>query len=143
MTYGDFGGLNDVLRSRNTFYGIKAIPFHFGELSTTVDVDAEAINQRKGLRVSGMLTNRNFTGRAMVTYNTGLLKKGFAFSLSGSFRGANEGYVQGTQYESFSFFASASKVWNQKLISTLTAFSSKNKRAVQGSSTQEFMDLAN
>ena len=143
VTYGDFGGLNDVLRSRNTFYGIKAIPFHFGELSTSVDVDAEAINQRKGLRVSGMLTNRNFIGRAMVTYNSGLLRNGLAFSVSGSFRGASEGYVPGTQYESFSIFGSVSKVWNQKLISTLTAFTAKNKRAVQGSSTQEFYELAN
>ncbi|MFN9321410.1 MAG: carboxypeptidase-like regulatory domain-containing protein, partial [Chitinophagales bacterium] len=48
ITFNDFSGLNDVLRSRNNYYGIKAIPFTFGEQTNNIDIDAEAINQRKG-----------------------------------------------------------------------------------------------
>ena len=142
VAYGDFGGLNDVLRSRNTYFGIKAIPFSFGQMASTVDIDAEALNQRKGMRLSYMNTNRNFRNRLMGTYNSGMLKNGFSFSVSGSFRGAEEGYVPGTAFESFAGFFSVSKIWSPKLNTTLTAFASKNKRAVQGSSIQEFMDLA-
>jgi hypothetical protein len=142
ITFNDFSGMNDVLRSRNNYYGIKAIPFSFGETTNNVDVDAEAINQRKGLRVSQWFSNRNFTTRTAVTYSTGLLKNNFAFSGSLSFRGAKEGYTPGTAMQSYSAYFSVSKLWSQKLNSSLSIFGTDNKRAVGSPSTKEFYALA-
>lgn len=142
ITYGDFSGLNDVLRSRSNYYGIKAIPFSYGELGNTTDIDADAMNQRKGLRISQSFTNRTYTSRTMVTYNTGILKNNMAFSISANYRGAKEGYVPGTQQDGMSLFLSVSKIWSAKLNSTLTAFGSNNKRAVSKTATKEFYELA-
>lgn len=142
ISYGDFSGLNDVLRSRSSYYGIKAVPFSYGELGNTVDIDADAMNQRKGLRVSQSFTNRTYISRTMVTYNSGILKNNMAFSVSANYRGAKEGYIPGTQQDGVSLFLSASKIWSNKFNSTLTAFGSKNKRAVSKSAIQEFYDIA-
>lgn len=142
ITFSDFTGLNDVLRSRNNYYGIKAIPFTFGEQTTNVDIDAEAINQRKGLRVGQSFSNRNFFSRTTATYSTGLLKNNFAFSGSFSFRGAKEGYIPGTATNVISGYLSVSKVWSSKLNTTLSALYTDNKRAVSRPVIKEFYDLA-
>lgn len=142
QNFNDYVGLNDVLRGRNNYYGIKAIPFAFGELTNNVDIDAEAINQRKGLRLSQWITNRNFTSRTALTYSSGLLKNNFAFSGSVSFRGASEGYIPGTAMETLSAYLSISKKWSQKFTSSLTGFMSDNKRAVSSAATREYYDLA-
>ncbi|MCE2963370.1 MAG: hypothetical protein ACK5UE_05270 [Chitinophagales bacterium] len=142
ITFNDFSGLNDVLRSRNNYYGIKAIPFTFGEQTNNIDIDAEAINQRKGLRVSQWFSNRNFTSRTTATYSTGLLKNNFAFSGSLGFRGAKEGYIPGTAMQAFTAYFSVSKLWSQKFNTSLTAFYVDNKRAVASAVIKEFSDLA-
>lgn len=142
ITFNDFAGLNDVLRSRNNYYGIKAIPFTFGEQTNNVDIDAEAINQRKGLRVTQWFSNRNFTSRTTATFSTGLLKSNFAFSGSLGYRGAKEGYIPGTAMQTISGYLSVSKLWSQKFNTSLTAMYVDNKRAVAGNVIQEFRDLA-
>lgn len=142
ITFNDFSGLNDVLRSRNNYYGIKAIPFTFGEQTNNIDVDAEAINQRKGFRFSQWFSNRNFTSRTTATYSTGLLKNNFAFSGSVGFRGAKEGYIPGTAMEALSAYFSVSKLWSQKFNSSLTIFYVDNKRSVGSAVIKEFSALA-
>lgn len=142
LNFQDYVGLNDVLRSRNNYYGIKAIPFTFGELTNNTDVDAEAINQRKGLRVSQLLSNRNFTSRTAITYSTGLLKNNFAFSGSVAFRGAKEGYILGTGMQQLSGYLSISKKFSQKLISSLSMMYVDNLRSTSTAATKEFYQLA-
>lgn len=142
VNFNDFNGLNDVLRSRSNYYGIKAIPFTFGELTTNTDVDAEAIYQRKGFRISQWVANRNFTSRTSATYNTGLLKNNFAFSASLNFRGATEGYEAGTAMESYSGFLSASKKWSNKFLTSITAIYTDVTSANSAASTKEFYELA-
>lgn len=142
ITFNDFSGLNDVLRSRNNYYGIKAIPFTFGEQTNNIDIDAEALNQRKGLRISQWFSNRNFTTRTTATFSTGLLKNNFAFSGSVNYRGAKEGYIPGTAMSAYSAFLSVSKLWSSKFNTTLSAFYVDNKRAVAGNVIREFYDLA-
>jgi hypothetical protein len=142
ITFNDFSGLNDVLRSRNNYYGIKAIPFTFGEQTNNIDIDSEAINQRKGLRISQWFSNRNFTTRTTATFSTGLLKSNFAFSGSLGFRGAKEGYIPGTAMQAISAYFSVSKMWSQKFNTTLSAFYVDNKRAAAGAVIREFSELA-
>jgi len=142
ITYNDFSGLNDMLRSRNNYYGIKAIPFSFGEMTNNIDIDAEAINQRKGLRVSQWFSNRNFTTRTSASYSTGLMKNNFAFSAMINFRGAKEGYIPGTALQALAGYLSVSKLWSTKLNTTLTVFATDNERAVSKPATKEFYQLA-
>jgi hypothetical protein len=50
----------------------------------------------------------------MITHNSGLMDNGWAYSISGSRRWAQEGYFEGTDYGANSFFASVEKRINKK-----------------------------
>ena len=140
--WSQWGGLNDVFKSRNQTYGLKPSEYAYGGVGGSTYFDATAANQRKQTRVSYSLTNRQYRDRIMLTHNTGLMKNGWAFSLSASKRWAKEGYVEGTSYDGYSYYAAASKRFNSKHTLNLTAFGAPVTRGKTGPSYQEAYDLA-
>lgn len=137
-----WSGLNDVLRNKDNSLGLKPTTYSFGEIGGQFNIDSRASKQWKQLRVGYATTNRNYRHRLMATYNTGLLKSGWAFSLSASRRWAHEGYVDGTSYDGWSYFASAEKVFNHKHSLALTTFGAPTKSGASAATTKELMDLA-
>ncbi|MCO5232681.1 MAG: TonB-dependent receptor [Chitinophagales bacterium] len=137
-----WSGLNDVLRNRESSLGLRPTTYTFGEVGGQFNIDTRASKQWKQLRVGYASTNRNYRNRLMATYNTGLTKSGWAFSLSGSRRWAKEGYVPGTFYDGWSYFASAEKIFNQKHSLALTTFGAPTKSGGSGGVVQELYDLA-
>ncbi|MEI6410850.1 MAG: TonB-dependent receptor [Bacteroidota bacterium] len=140
--YGEFSGLNDVTRNRYSSVGLDATEFAFGDLGGATNIDTRASVQRKQIRLSYSNTNRIYRNRVMLTYNTGLLPGGWALSVSGSHRWAQEGYVPGTFYDGYSYFVSADKVFNKKHSLNLTAFSAQGKRGRSADSFQEMYNIA-
>ena len=141
-SWSQFGGLNDVLHSRNVTYGLKPSSYAYGGINGSIYVDATAADQRKGTTATYTLTNRNYRDRIMLTHNSGLMKNGWAYSVSASRRWANEGYIPGTFYDGYSFYGAVSKVINKGQFN-LTAIGAPTKRG--GSSfaeTDEAYDLA-
>ena len=118
---GQVGGLNDVIRDRSITYGLKPSEYSFGTVKGSTYINATAADQRKGTTVSFYNSNRSFRDRVMLTYNTGIMKNGWAYSASISRRWANEGYVPGTFYDGNSFYAAASKLTKHGQFN-LTAF---------------------
>ncbi|MCU0328455.1 MAG: hypothetical protein MUE53_05645 [Chitinophagales bacterium] len=142
VSFSEFSGLNDVMRSRSTYYGIRAIPFTFGNLSTNNLVDMEAVNQRKGTRITLSRMNRNFQNRISAVHNFGYIPKyGIHATIAGNYRQANSGYIQGTPYESYSLFGSVSKLIRKDLLLTLSAFTVNTTRGAATDATREQMDL--
>lgn len=139
--WGQWGGLNDVFRGRATTYGLGHNEYGFGGLGLTTSLDASASNQRKQTRVSYAISNRSYNHRVMFTHSTGLSKKGWAFTISGSRRWANEGYVAGTFYDAYSYFGAIEKVFKKHSLS-LIAFGAPTKRGAAGPAIQEAYDLA-
>ncbi len=137
-----WGGLNDVMRNRDNVIGMSANNFTFGGIGGANDLDSRASRQRKGLSVSYANSNRNYDHRLMATYNTGLLKNGWALSLSASKRWAQEGYVEGTFYDGYSYFASAEKLFGFKHSLSLTTFGAPSKNGRAAAAIQEMYDLA-
>lgn len=137
-----WSGLNDVLRSRENSIGLRPTTYSFGEIGGQFNIDTRASKQWKQLRVSYASTNRNYRNRLMATYNTGLTKSGWAFSLSGSRRWAHEGYVPGTSYDGWSYFASAEKVFNKKHSLALTTFGAPTKSGASAGTIKELQELA-
>ena len=88
--YGLWGGLNDVMRNRDISWGLRSSSFAFGELGSVTNIDSRASKQRAQTSISYAISNRNYNNRLMLTHSTGLSKKGWAFSLSGSRRWAEE-----------------------------------------------------
>ncbi len=140
-SWSEWGGLNDVLRGRTYTYGLKPSEYTFGGLGGSQYIDATAINQRKQTRISYSLSNRSYRNRLMVTHSSGLMKNGWAYSLSASKRWAKEGYVPGTFYDGYSYYGAVSKVYKKHEFN-LTAFGAPTRRGKASPAVQEAYDLA-
>ncbi len=140
--WSQWGGLNDVFRSRSNIYGLQASDYAFGGINGIVYFDATAANQRKQTRVTYSRTNRLYRNRLMLTHSSGLLKSGWAYSLSASKRWSQEGYVPGTFYDGYSYYAAISKVIGTKHSFNLTTFGAPTRRGKSAPVVQEAYDLA-
>ena len=141
--YSMVGGMNDATRNQE---GISAYDFNrFGIAgvggATNVNSRASQFAQGNKLTLSGC--NRNYVARAMYTYATGLMPSGWAFAGLVGYRWANEGVIEGTFYNSLSYFLSAEKRFNDKHALSLGICGSPTERAQQGASTEEAYWLAN
>jgi hypothetical protein len=139
--WSNWAGLNDVTRWMQVRTGIGPSRLVFGSLGGTTDMNIGASGIRKGLRVSYASANRAYRNRAMVTYGTGMNAKGWAFAFSGSRRWAEEGYVEGTSFNAYSYFASAEKRINDRHTISLSGFGAAITQGRQGVAVQEAYDL--
>jgi len=139
--WGNWGGLNDVQRNREFSMGLKANEYTFGDLAGTTNIVMRASQYRQGGRVSYAAANRSYQGRVMATYNSGVTKEGWAYSVSAARRFGEEGYIDGTLYDANSFFASVEKRLNDDHSLNLTAFYTPNRRGRSTAITQEMRDL--
>ncbi|MBS1644038.1 MAG: TonB-dependent receptor [Bacteroidetes bacterium] len=140
--WAQWGGLNDVFRNRTGSYGLGASEIAFGGINGTSSFDATAAKQRQQTRVSYSIANRSYRNRLMVTHSSGLLKSGWAYSLSASKRWAKEGYIEGTFYDAYSYYAAVSKRIGSKHELSLTTFGAPSRRGKSSPVTQEVYDLA-
>jgi len=138
--YSSWSGLNDVLRSRENTRGLTPANYSFGSVGGTSSIDSRATRQRKQLSATYGLSNRTYDNRFMLTYGSGILNKGWAFSASISRRWANEGFVKGTYYDGFAYYAGISKIINKHELS-LTMLASSVESARSSANTQEVYDL--
>jgi hypothetical protein len=141
-SFSMWGGLNDVFRYPAIVPGIGFSENAYGNVGGLVSYNIQASQMRKGARITYSYGNRNYNHRAMVSYNTGLLKNGWAFSFSGSRRLATEGYVEGAFYDAWSYFIAIEKRINTKHSINLVAFAAPRKYGRVAASTQETYDLA-
>jgi hypothetical protein len=140
--FGLWGGLNDVMRNRDLNIGLRPTTFAFGDIGSTTNIDARASKQRKQTQFGYAFSNRSYTHRWNITHSTGISKKGWAFTVSGSRRWADEGYVPGTYYDGWSYFAAVDKRLGQKHLLSLTVFGAPTETGRQSGATQESMNLA-
>lgn len=140
--WSSWGGLNDVTRNRESRNGLTPTDFSFGGLGGATSINTRASQQRKGTRVSYASTNRTYTNRVMFTHSTGLMENGMAYTVSGSRRWAEEGYVDGTNYDAWAYFVGIEKKFNDHHSLSLTAFNAPTKRGMQGVATEEAHKLA-
>ena len=140
--YGQWGGLNDVLRNRESTSGLRSTTFGYGDLGGLTNFDTRASHQRKQTSINYALSNRNYSNRLMITHSTGLNDKGWAFSFSGSRRWADQGYTDGTFYNGWSFFTGIDKRFNDRHLLSFVAFATPTENGRQGASVSEMVDLA-
>jgi hypothetical protein len=139
--WANWGGLNDVQRNQEFTMGMSANDYTFGDLAGTNNIIMRASKYRKGGRISYASANRSYTGRIMGSYNSGLLEGGWSFSVLASRRFGDEGFVDGTLYDSNSIFASVEKQINDKHSINFTSIYAQNRRGRSTAITQEVFDL--
>ena len=143
--YSLVGGLNNQTRGVEHSLPFEANNFSMSAMGGSNNYDFRPSHFAAGHRATVTLANRNYTARAMYTYNTGLLENGWAFSASLTYRWANmsTAYVEGTFYNSLSYFLGAEKKLNDHHSISLVTFGNPTERASQGASTDEMYWLAN
>ena len=104
LYYGQWGGLNDVLRNVHRNHGLVASDYGIGGFLGNTDINVRASDQRKQTRIQYATSNRSYTNRLMLTHSSGLNKSGFAYTASLSRRWAQEGYTPGSFYDAYSYF---------------------------------------
>lgn len=140
--YGLWGGLNDVLRNRDQVHGLKANPYAMGDIGGMTYFDTRASRQRKQTSFNYAASNRNYFNRIMFTHSTGLNSKGWAFTVSGSRRWAEEGYTDGTYYDGYSAFLAVDKRFNDRHLLSFTGMVTPTENGRQGASVQEMLNIA-
>lgn len=141
-TWSNWGGLNDVTRFMEVRAGLSASRLNFGDIGGYSNMDTRASTIRKGTRVSYALSNRTYTHRFMLTHATGMMENGWAVATSVSRRWANEGYVEGTYFDAWSYFLALEKRLNETQSLNFTVFGAPIEQGRQGLAVQEAYDLA-
>lgn len=143
FSYGLIGGLNDATRNKEGISPFEVNGFTFGSIGGATNINLRASQYAAGSKLSLSGCNRNYVLRGMYTYSTGLMKNGWAFTGSAGYRWANEGVIEGTFYNSFSYFLALEKVFNDQHSLSLASWGSPTERGQQGASTEEAYYLAN
>ncbi len=139
--FGLWGGLNDLMHYRDMVYGLRPNTFSYGEIGSSTQIDTRAGRQRKQTQVGMAFSNRTFTHRFSATHNTGFNKNGWAFSFSGSRRWSDEGYVEGTYYNGWSYFIGVDKKLSQRRTLSLVIFGAPTETGGQRSAVAEIDSL--
>lgn len=143
FSYGLIGGLNDATRNKEGISPFEANNFTFGSIGGSTNIDLRASQYSAGSKLTLSACNRNYILRGMYTYSTGLMKNGWAFTSSFGYRWANEGNIEGTFYNAFSYFLAAEKVFNDRHSLSIASWGAPTERGQQGASTEEAYYLAN
>lgn len=141
--YSSIGGLNQISRNVDFTLPFETGNFGMSGLAGSNNYDFRPGNQRIGHRFSLGVANRNYTLRGMYTYSSGFNKKGWAVSANLTYRWADQGYVEGTFYNSLSYYLGVEKLLGANHSLSFATWGNPTERASQGASTAESFWLAN
>ena len=139
--WSNWGGLNDVLRNQELSNGSIPLKYNFGGILGSNNINIRASEYGEGGRITYSSSNRSYSNRLMATYNSGMLEKGWAYSLSIGRRWGNEGYQDASFYDSNSAFLSVQKIFKNKHSLNFAAIYAPNRRGKVSPNTQEVYDL--
>ncbi len=137
------GGLNHQTREVEF-----ALPFEDNHFSMSGMAGSNNYNFRPAKMPTGhklTLTgaNRSYTLRGIYSYNSGLNEKGWAVSAGVGYRWSKEGYVEGTFYNSLSYFLGIQKLIGDSHSLSFMTWGSPTERGQQTGSTDEMYWIAN
>lgn len=141
--YSQIGGLNNQSRDVEYSLPFESNKFAMPALAGSNNYNFRPSHYAAGHRFALSGANRNYVVRGMYTYNSGLPEKGWAFTGNVTYRWANRGYVEGTFYNSLSYFLGVEKVFNDKHSLALVTWGNPTERSSQGPATDESYWIAN
>lgn len=139
--WSNWGGLNDVMRNNVLTQDASPEGTIFEPVGGISKIVTNSSEYSKGIKAVYSLSNRTYRNRIMLTYSSGLLDNGWAFTGSASRRWSQQGYTPGTFYDASSFFLAVEKIFNENHKINFTGLSALYERGVGGGSVQEAYDL--
>ncbi|WP_313502162.1 TonB-dependent receptor [Kaistella carnis] len=140
VDFSNWGGLNEITRYPEISANHSPSEYAFGGASSVIYKNTNASDYRKGFQATYSLTNRNYRNRASLRYSSGMNKNGWAFTLMGARRWAQEGIQEGTFYDAYGAFLGVEKKFNDSHSLTFSAFAAPSRRSTASPNTQEVYD---
>lgn len=139
--WSNWGGLNDATRNQEFTSGSNPSDYTFGGALGVQHINTRASYHRVGSRVSVLGTNTNYNWRIMGTHASGMDKNGWAYTVSASYRMADEAHFEGTDYDAKSAFLAVEKRFNDNHSLNFTSIYAQNSRGKNSPNTEEVNNL--
>ncbi|WP_080777972.1 carboxypeptidase-like regulatory domain-containing protein [Chryseobacterium phocaeense] len=140
VDFGNWGGLNEITRYPEIASNHSPSEYAFGGNSSVVYKNTKASEYRKGFQFTQSLTNRNYRNRTSLRYSSGMSNKGWAFTVMGARRWAEEGIQEGTFYDAYGTYLGIEKKFSDKHTMTFNFIGAPYRRSTSSPSTQEVYD---
>lgn len=118
--WSNWAGLSDVTRTMQVQRGLGAAKVSSPAVGGSINIVTMGADAEKGGSVSYAMGNDGYN-KLLFTVSSGLTKNGWAFTLLGG-KTWGDGYIQGTEFEGYNWFASITKHFNDNHQLSLTAF---------------------
>ncbi len=120
LYWSNWAGISEVAKVVQTQRGLGASKVSAPSVGGTINIITKTLDQKHGGAVTYQMGNN---GANKITFNvsTGLTKKGWGLTLLGSRQWGN-GYVRGTDYSGYTWFASLAKRFNAHHTLSFTGF---------------------
>ncbi len=144
FSYSMIGGLNQIVNpNREGSSPFEATIYGLPTIGGATSINLRPGAQRQGHQVTLSACNRNYVARAAYSFASGFNSKGWAFSGALGYRWAKEGVIEGTFYNSLSYYLGVEKKLGDRHSLSLVTFGAPTERAQQAASTEEAYWLAN
>ena len=110
--WSNWAGLSDVTSNIQVQRGLSASKLAINSVGGTINIITNAAEMKRGNRLGYSIGNDGYHKFSFST-STGLTENGWAISLQGTHT-RGDGYIDGTQFRAYSYFASIAKVFNDK-----------------------------
>lgn len=141
--WSNWAGLSDVTSNMQTQRGLGAAILSAPSIGGTINITTRSLDAKKGGSIFYGMGNdgMNHIGFSL---STGLMKNGWAITVLGS-RKWGDGYVQGTDFNAYTYFVNVSKRINNQHQLSFTAFGSpqKHNRRSSGLGIMGWQDVKN
>ncbi len=109
--WSNWAGLADVTRDIQVQRGLGASRLAISSVGGTINILTKTTDIRQGGSVYYSMGNNNYKKTAF-TLSTGLLKSGWAVTVSGSHT-SGDGYIMGTNFNAYTYFFDVAKKFNK------------------------------
>lgn len=140
VDFSNWGGLNEITRYPEVASNHSPSEYAFGGVSSVFYKNTKASEYRKGFQFTQSLTNRNYRYRTSLRYTSGMNSKGWAFTVMGARRWAEEGIQEGTFYDAYGAYLGIEKKFNDKHTTTFNFIGAPYRRSTSSPNTQEVYD---
>ncbi|MGQ1784722.1 MULTISPECIES: TonB-dependent receptor [unclassified Saccharicrinis] len=121
--WSNWAGLSDVTRSMQVQRGLGASKVAVPSVGGSINILTKTTDATKGGAVATTIGNDGYE-KIGFNISTGLTEDGWAITLLGA-RTKGDGYIQGTEFESYSYFFNVSKRINDDHQLSFTGFGAK------------------
>ena len=118
--WSNWQGLSDVTSVMQTQRGMGAAKLSTPSVGGTINIVTRGIDAKRGGMISYSMGNDN-ANKIAFSVSTGLMKSGWAITVLFS-KSWGDGYIQGTGYSGYSYFANISKRINDRHQLSLSGF---------------------